>query len=200
MPAGTEPGTYNVTIVFGDSRYPQLVSSPVTVSFNVNLPETYTMPLFSDVIALVDTCHCFTDIHWFHSTDGGATWTEVVEAQGKYYYQEVGGLTGQYRAMASMNGLTVMTCPQTDVTTLIEDAPAPAATVDAYPNPATDQVTLRVNGSAARTHTLRVMSVMGLTIENRVFEGNETKVNMRGLQAGNYVVSVDGIVVRVIKK
>ena len=200
VPAGTEPGTYNVTIVFGDSRYPQLVSSPVTVSFNVNLPETYTMPLFSDVIALVDTCHCFTDIHWFHSTDGGATWTEVVEAQGKYYYQEVGGLTGQYRAMASMNGLTVMTCPQTDVTTLIEDAPAPAATVDAYPNPATDQVTLRVNGSAARTHTLRVMSVMGLTIENRVFEGNETKVNMRGLQAGNYVVSVDGIVVRVIKK
>ena len=61
-------------------------------------------------------------------------------------------------------------------------------------------MTLRVNGSAARTHTLRVMSVMGLTIENRVFEGNETKVNMRGLQAGNYVVSVDGIVVRVIKK
>lgn len=200
VPEGVEPGTYDVTIVFGDSRFPQLVSNPVTVSFNVNLPETYTMPLFSDVIALVDTCHCFTDIHWFHSTDNGATWTEITEAHNQYYWQEEPALTGQYRVVATMSGRTVVTCPQTDVTTLIVDEQSPEASVEAYPNPATDQVTLRVNGSAARTHTLRVMSVMGLTIESRVFEGNEAKVDLRGLQAGNYVVSVDGIVVRVIKK
>lgn len=200
VPAGVEAGTYNVTIVFGDSRFPQLASNPVTVSFNVNLPETYTMPLFSDVIALVDTCHCFTDIHWFHRANSTDTWTEILEAQGQYYYQEEGGLTGEYYVRASMNGLSVFTCPQTDVTTLIVEDPAPEATVSAYPNPATDQVTLRIDGSAARIHTLRVMSVMGLNVESRTFEGDETRIDLRGLQAGNYVVSIDGIVVRVIKK
>ena len=200
VPAGVEAGTYDVTIVFGDSRFPQLVSTPVTVSFNVNLPETYTMPLFSDVIALVDTCHCFTDIHWFHRANSTDTWTEILEAQGQYYYQEEGGLTGEYYVRASMNGLSVFTCPQTDVTTLIADEQAPETTVSAYPNPATDRVTLRIEGSVARMHTLRVMNVMGLSIENRVFEGNETSIDLRGLHAGNYVVSVDGIVVRVIKK
>lgn len=199
VPAGTPAGVYTATLVFRNSTY-GIESAPIVITFKVNLPETYTMPLFSDVIALVDTCQCFSDIHWYHSTDGGATWTEVVEAQGKYYLQEEGGLTGEYYVSATMNGQSVFTCPQTDVTTLLADDNTSSASVSAYPNPVTDRVNILVEGSTSRHHTIRVMSVMGLTLVDGTFEGNSTTIDLSGYQTGNYVVSVDGIVVRVIKK
>lgn len=200
IPATAAAGLYGAKLVFRNSSHPDLVSDTSRIGFIVNLPETYTMPLFSDVIALVDTCDCFTDIHWFHSTDGGATWTEVTEAQGKYYYQEEGGLTGQYYVAAKMNGVAMFTCPQDDVTTLLADDNTPAATVNVYPNPAADRATVTISNSQASSHTLRVMSIMGVEMENTTFNGESIQLDLRGYANGSYTVSVDGIVVRVIKK
>ena len=199
VPATAASGLYNAMLFFRDHNHPTLVSDTSFIGFVVNLPETYTMPLFSDVIALVDTCHCFTDIHWFHSTDGGATWTEVTEAQGKYYYQEEGGLTGQYRVAAKMNGVAIFTCPQDDVTTLIVDGTQPA-TVKVYPNPAAESATVNITNSDSDIHTLRVMSIVGAEMENTTFCGDSYNLDLRGYTNGSYTVSVDGIVVRVIKK
>ncbi len=199
VPATAASGLYNAMLFFRDHNHPTLISDTSFIGFVVNLPETYTMPLFSDVIALVDTCHCFTDIHWFHSTDGGATWTEVTEAQGKYYYQEEGGLTGQYRVAAKMNGVAIFTCPQTDVTTLIVDG-TQAASVKVYPNPAVETATVSISNSDADIHTLRVMSIVGAEMENTTFSGDSYDLDLRGYSNGSYTVSVDGIVVRVIKK
>lgn len=199
IPADADFGLYTVKLLFRNSTHPNLTSDTITIGFNVNLPKTYTMPLFSDVIALVDTCHCFTDIHWFHSTDGGATWNEVTEAAGQYYYQEVGGLTGEYRVMAKMNGVAAASCPQDDVTTLIADEAAPAK-VSVYPNPASDLANITVSNSRTATHSLRVMSIMGVEMVNTTFNGDTYQLNLGNLANGSYTVSVDGIVVRVIKK
>ncbi len=199
VPAGVVTGDYTATLVFGNSAYPQIESAPISITFHVNLPETYTMPLFSDVIALVDTCHCFTDIQWYHRESGETAWTLIPGATG-HYYQQVGGLTGEYRVSATMAGVPTFTCPQTDVTTLISDEETPDTKVSAYPNPATDRVVVSIDNSMAERHTLRVMSIMGLTLESTTFDGNSTTVDMSQYQSGNYVVSVDGIVVRVIKK
>ena len=199
LPAADLPtGDYAMSIYFRDSQYPALESQPITVNFHVNLPQTYTMPLFDNVIALVDTCNCFSNIQWYHRGSADEAWTAIPGAT-NYYYREEGGLTGEYFVQADMNGVTTYTCPQTDLTTLIADENT-SATVTAYPNPTVENVKVTINGSEAYIHTLRVINTMGAEMENRTFEGESINLDMRNYQHGNYMVNVDGITVRVIKK
>lgn len=197
FPANLATGDYVMNLIFRDSRFPALESLPITVSVHVNLPETYTMPLFSNVIALVDTCHCFTDIQWYHRANAGDAWAAIPGANG-YYYREEGGLTGEYFVSARMNGVLTYTCPQTDLATLIADEEQPA-NVKAYPNPTTESVNVTISGTTTTTHILRVVNTMGVEMECRTFEGNSTTIDMNDYQKGNYMVSVDGMVVRVIR-
>lgn len=200
IPAEAAMGDYTVALLFRNSAYPDLTSDTARFQIHINLPRTYTMPLFDDVIALVDTCHCFTDIHWYHSTDGGATWNEVTEAQGKYYYQEEGGLTGEYYVVANMNGVATRTCVQSDMETQISDEAPATPAVTAYPNPTVDRVTVSIANSDARSHTVRVMNVMGVTTDEVTFDGDNTTLDFSRYANGSYTISVDGIAVRVIKK
>lgn len=198
LPVDLPTGDYVMNVIFRDSRFPGLESNPLTVNIHVNLPQTYTMPLFDNVIALVDTCNCFTDIQWYHRANSTDTWTAIPGANG-YYYREEGGLTGDYFVRAKMNDVLTYTCPQANLTDLISDE-TPAATVVAYPNPTTESVNITIEGSYDNIHTLRVISTLGVEMEYRTFEGNSTTVDMRSFQLGNYIVNVDGMVVRVIKK
>lgn len=197
VPANLPTGDYEMKVYFRDNNFSYLVSDPITVNIHVNLPQTYTMPLFNDVIALVDTCNCFTEIQWYHRANPTDTWTAIDGANG-YYYREVGGLTGEYFVRAKMNGVETYTCPQTDVETLITDEDQPL-TVNAWPNPATSNITVSIEGSNTFTHTLRVLNTVGVEMECRTFEGKSTTINMNDYQHGNYVVNVDGVVVRIIK-
>lgn len=197
IPPDIPTGDYSVDVSFRDSQYPWLESQPLNVVFHVNLPETYTMPLFDNVIALVDTCHCFSDIQWYHRTDSQSDWEAIPGANG-YYYREETGLTGEYFVHVKMNGVDTYTCPQSDLQTLIADTPA--ASVSIYPNPTSDYATIQINGSTEFTHVLQVMNTLGLEMEHRTFEGENTIVDLRGYQGGSYIISVDGLPVRVIKK
>ena len=198
IPAADIPtGDYAMDIIFRDSRFPGLESTPITVNLHVNLPQTYTMPLFDNVIALVDTCNCFTDIQWYHRADANAEW-QAIPGANDYYYREEGGLTGEYFVRAKMNGVETYTCPQSDVTTLISEEQQ-AVKVSAYPNPTAENVNVVVSGSNTTTHLLRVISTVGVEMESRTFEGPSTTIDMQSYQRGNYVVSVDGVVVRVIR-
>ena len=196
LPVDLPTGDYTMDIIFRDSRYPGLESQPITVNFHVNLPETYTMPLFDDVIALVDTCNCFTDIQWYHRANASDTWTAIPGANG-YYYREEGGLTGEYFVSAKMNGVDTYTCPQTDMETLISDDQQ--VTVSAYPNPTRENVNITIEGSDASTHAIRVINTMGVEMLHGTFEGNSVTIDMQSYPRGNYMVTVDGIVVRVIR-
>ena len=198
IPAADIPtGDYAMDIIFRDSRFPGLESTPITVNIHVNLPQTYTMPLFDNVIALVDTCNCFTDIQWYHRANASAEWQAIPGAT-DYYYREEGGLTGEYFVRAKMNGVETYTCPQSDVTTLISEEQQ-AVKVSAYPNPTAENVNVVVSGSNTFTHLLRVINTMGVEMESRTFDGPSTTIDMQGYQRGNYMVSVDGVVVRVIR-
>lgn len=195
IPVEANMGSYPVQLVFRNSAYPDMTSTPQTFNINVNMPKTYTMPLFDDVIALVDTCQCFSNIQWYR--DGVA-----IEGATGYYYQEEGGLAGHtYHVTATMNGQATASCEQDDVTTLLhDDAAETAVTVSVYPNPTTQSVCVSINNSNAATHTLRVMNIMGVTVEAGSFNGDNTTIDMSRMINGSYTVSVDGVVVRVIKK
>ena len=195
VPQGLAPGNYTASLVFRNSAYPDLTSAPILVTVHVNLPETYVRPLFNDVIALVDTCHCLTNVQWYHREAGEADWTAIPGAN-DYVYHQPGGLTGEYFASARFNGVDTYTCPQVDVTTLISDA-QPTLTV--WPNPTTGNVTLDIDGSQHQTHQLRIMSTVGVELERRTFDGNSLPIDLSGYPKGSYVVSVDGMMVRVIR-
>ncbi len=198
IPEDMPTGDYNMSVQFRDSRFDWLESRQFNVTFHVNLPETYTMPQFGNVIALVDTCECFTDIQWYYRATDTDVWEPIPGATG-YYCHVDNKLTGEYFVKAKMNGVETFTCPQTDMETLYQDD-IKQAKVSAYPNPVVNTTTVTIENSENRNHSLRIVNMMGIEVENATFEGDETTVDMGGYTTGNYMISVDGIVVKVMKK
>ncbi|MBR3648516.1 MAG: hypothetical protein IKN59_09070 [Paludibacteraceae bacterium] len=200
VPADMPTGDYTFAVTFRDSRFTHLESDPCLVTIHVNLPESYVTALMGNVIVLIDTCKCFTDVQWFHRSSSTDVWQAIPGAT-DYYYKEEGGLTGEYFVRVRMDGVETFTCPQTDVETLYDPANRPAAAkVSVHPNPVQTTATVTIEDSQTEDHTLRIVSMNGWEVENRSFDGNTTTIDMSGCQVGNYMISVDGIVVKVIKK
>ena len=197
IPVDLPTGDYTMDVTFRDSRFTWLESDPISVTFHVNLPETYVVVPFSSVVAIVDTCHCLTDIQWYHRNNSNEVW-QAIPGANDYYYRQEGGLTGEYFVQLKINGVDTYTCPQTDLTTLYKsDKPAK---VRAYPNPVVSTTTVTIEGSDHYEHTLRIVDLMGSEVMTSHFEGDETTVEMSDCPQGNYMISVDGIVVKVMKQ
>ena len=195
VPAGLATGDYSAVLQFRHSSWPELTSAALPVVIHVNLPETYVQPLFNDVIALVDTCQCLTDVQWYHREAGETEWTLIPGANDYYYHQE-GGLTGEYFVSAKMNGVETYTCPQSDMGTLITDG---NITLTAYPNPTASVVTLTLDGSRRASHEVRVLTTTGIELERLTFDGESLRMDLSAYPRGSYIVSVDGMAVRVIR-
>ncbi len=199
IPVDLLTGDYKMTVIFRDSLYDWLPSEPFNVTFHVNLPETYVVVLLDNTIALIDTCHCLTDVQWYHRNDASELWQPIEGATNRYYFEN-GGLTGEYFVKAKMNGVDTYTCPQTDVETLYDGGKHNKTVVRAYPSPAIDRVEVSIENSDVLTHMMTIVNMMGSEIEKRMFNGNKTTLDVSGYQSGNYMISVDGNVVKVIKK
>lgn len=195
FPVGLASGDYGATLTFRDHNYPSLVSPQIRLSLHVNLPETYVMPLFNDVIALVDTCHCLTDVQWYHRETGDTQWNLIPGANDYVYYQE-GGLTGEYFVSCKMNGADTYTCPQQDMSTLITENPV---SVKAYPNPTAGNVTVNITNSRSASHQLSIIDAAGVTIDSLSFDGDSTTIDMSRFNRGRYIISVDGYAVKIVR-
>jgi hypothetical protein len=199
IPVDMPTGDYSMTVYFRDSRFTWLESQALTVTFHVNLPETFVQPLFDNTIVLIDTCQCFTDIQWYYREDSSQPWEPIPGATGHYYHAD-GKLTGEYFVQAKMNGVPTYTCGQDDMETLYGGGDKMKAIVKAYPNPVISTTNVTIENSPNYEHNLRVVNLMGVEMLNTTFVGNETTVDMDGYVIGNYMISVDGIVVKVMKK
>lgn len=201
IPVDMPTGDYTFTATFRDSRFDWLESNALNVTFHVNLPETYVTPMFDNTIALVDTCNCFTDIQWYHRADASDAWQPIAGATG-YYYRPADGskLTGEFFVQAKMNGVPTYTCGQADMQTLYGADKQQKAIVKAFPNPVVNTTTVSIEHSDNWEHALRVVNLMGVEIINTTFEGDRTKIDLDGHAQGNYMISVDGIVVKVMKQ
>ena len=188
------PDQYKID--FDDSRFTWLESKPMTVTFHVNLPETYVVALFDNVMAVVDTCECLTDIQWYWRANSTDQWQAIEGATG-YYYKQEGGLSGEYFIKAKMNGVDTYTCSQDDMS-LYGDTKQ--AKVSAYPNPVVNTTTVTIENSYNYEHKLRIVNLMGIEMMTTSFEGNTTSVEMGTFPQGHYMISVDGVVVKVMKK
>ena len=199
VPVDVPTGDYEMTVYFRDSRFTWLESQALTVTFHVNLPETYVRPLFDNTIVLVDTCNCFTDIQWYYREDATQPWEPIPGATGHYYHAD-SKLDGEFFVQAKMNGVPTYTCGQDDMETLYGEGKLKTPVVKAFPNPVVSTTTVTIENSEQLEHTLRIVNFMGAEVEKTTFTGNETNVEMGGYTQGNYMISVDGIVVKVMKK
>lgn len=181
---------YSPSVQLRNSAYPDFVSDTTLFPpFHANLPNTAVVALFNNVLSIVDTCNCFSDFQWYH--DGAP-----IPGANEAWYEDPNGLSGNYHVVASMYGEPTWTCDSAYSFT-----PAAAeTTVSTYPNPATSIVTVSLTNSPDFSHSLVVMNVMGMTVLNTTFNGNDTDIDLRGLPQGSYTVIVDGIVTRVIKR
>lgn len=194
IPADVPSEYYFAKLVFRNSQYPTFTSDTTPLVFHVNLPKTDVVAIFNDVVSIVDTCNCFSDFQWYHNGDTIYGATEA-------WYQDPNGLSGTYHVDVNMttpdgNVIRTWTCDSAYTFTVANDA----MTVTAYPNPAIDVVKLSVSNSPDYTHNLRVMNLMGQTVINTTFDGNDTDIDMHGMPHGTYTVIVDGITIRVIKR
>ena len=197
VPVDVPTGDYKMTVTFRDhTEFYSLESAPVSITFHVNLPETYVVALFDDVMAVVDTCECLTDIQWYWRANSADQWQAIPGATG-YYYKQAGGLSGEYFIHAKMNGIDTYTCPQEDLSLY---ADGKRAKVTAYPNPVQSTTTVTIENSYRFEHDMRIVNLMGSEVLNTTFEGNTTTVEMDAFPHGSYIISVDGVVVNVMKQ
>jgi len=87
----------------------------------------------------------------------------------------------------------VMNCPLS-----VSRSPLPVLSPSLYPNPATNELTIKTPGNNYSSFT--ITNLMGLQMMQQSIEGNETKVNIAQLPAGVYFVTFIGEGGEVVKK
>ena len=157
------------------------------VDLRVNLSNDYILDIWQDVVSVVNTENIFREYQWYHNDVkvGGATLP---------YYCEKKGLSGSYYLEAiTSDGRQLHTCKK-----WFDNATN--TTLSVYPNPTSDNATVELSVDNGANHRLTVTNASGVVVLNTTFVGRKTQVNFRDLPAGTYVVEVDGLTVKEIKK
>jgi len=69
-----------------------------------------------------------------------------------------------------------------------------------YPNPTADNATVELSVDNGSVHNLSVMNSSGVVLLSTTFVGRKTQVNFRDFPSGTYIVEVDGMTVKEIRK
>lgn len=188
-----DAGNYVVRVQF---RNAQGDISPVyPFDIKLNLTEAYITDIWSDVVSVINKVDLnapdnlekrFNEYQWYR--DG-----EMIEGATRAYYCEPGGLNGTYYvAVKTIAGDSLRTCSRTwdNATT----------TLMVYPNPVIETATVRLSKDDGSEHQLSISNNNGVVIMKSEFIGIQTSINLMQLPQGSYAVTVDGILVKVIKK
>lgn len=185
IPADCPEGVYYFKVTFENEAGGQAVID--SVPFLVNLSTDYMVQIFDDVISIDNRENRFISYQWYRNgvAINGAT---------KPYYQEVGGLNGDYHVVTNIGMPTeARTCDETYTTT------AATKVLHVYPNPVATATTVKLEGFAESTHTLQVYNAYGAEVFTTSFNGNEYSLDMATMPQGTYMVTVDGQGAKTIK-
>lgn len=192
-----DAGSYTIQVQF---RNDAGAESPVyTFPIQVNLTKKYITNIWDDVVSIINKVDLnepenltkrFKAYQWYR--DG-----EEIPGANLPYYNEEGGLYGEYYVeVTTIDGKELRTCSQEwhlvygDVTMIV------------YPNPVVTTATVELSGDDMMTeHQLLITNVAGnMTFLKTTFIGKSTQIDMSTIPVGEYVVVVDGISTKVIKK
>lgn len=157
------------------------------VDLRVNLSNEYILDIWHDVVSVVNTENIFREYQWYHNDVkvGGATLP---------YYCEKKGLSGSYYLEAvTSDGRQLRTCKK-----WFDNATN--TTLSVYPNPTSEKATVELSVDNGATHSLTVTNASGVVVLNSSFVGRKTQIDFRSLAPGAYIVEVDGLTVKEIRK
>ena len=193
--------------------------------FHVNLPSEYIKPIFGDVMTIIDTCQCIDQgsVRWYHNgvyVGDGPYYQEEGGLTGSYYATltmngvetrtcEQTDVTTLVTEGGTEKVVTVYPNPTTGISTVRVRDFETSRLRDFETSRRRDFKTSRhrdfetSSGRAGETsgerHLMRVLSVNGVEMECREFEGESTVLDLLHYPQGQYLVWVDGKVVRVIR-
>lgn len=157
------------------------------VDVRVNLSNEYITDIWSDVVSAVNLENRFVEYQWFHNDVkvGGAT---------APYYCEKKGLTGSYYLeIITTEGESLRTCKKWF-------SNSSNTTLSVYPNPTVGYATVELSVDDGNAHHLVVTNAQGVVVLSTTFTGRKTQVDFGKYASGTYVVAVDGLSVKEIKK
>jgi hypothetical protein len=98
-----------------------------------------------------------------------------------------------YTTISGINGLVAQGVQQPfeiSIVTGIEQAKGIDLSVNAYPNPATDYLTLSISEFDILNLSYQVYDMQGKLLENKNITGNQTSIDMSNLVSATYFVKV----------
>ena len=159
-------------------------NSSWTEEIQYTVKRSITTTMWDDVITVDNTTGNYESFNWYHN---GALVSD------KAYYQEIGGLTGEYSlTVITVDRVEINSCPVTF------DA-QPSVAIIAYPNPTTDRVFVK-SGILKAGDKLIITDSNGriwqtMTVSNPSGE----EFDLSNLPQGSYTISVGGESVNIIK-
>ncbi len=177
--------TYHASVQFANAD--KSVTPFFDVEIKVNLPSDYIVDIWSDVVSVINTENLFYQYQWFHNDVriGGATMP---------YYCEKKGLSGNYYLeVKTVDGRQLHTCKK-----WFNNGNNTSLSV--YPNPTDGETTVELSVDNGSTHNLVVTNASGIVVLSTSFTGKKAHVDFGKFASGTYVVEVDGLSVKEIRK
>lgn len=184
LPEGCPAGRYPVEIRFSNEAGSTL---SVAADFRVNLPNSYLVQVFDDVISIDNRSGQFNSYHWIHNG-------EFIDDT-KPYHQELGGLTGSYAVLTNIaTADEAMVCPL-----MFYNPQTTHPVVDVMPSPVIDAATIKLQCFPDEHHRMGIFNSHGTMVYAAVFDGNAFQLDMSALPHDTYIITVDGISAKTIK-
>lgn len=186
VPTDCPEGDYTAYVTFRNDAHRTTI--PIAITFHVNIPNSYLVQVFDDVVSLDNSDLRFIDgnSQWYHNG-------EAVEGS-KLYYQEVGGLTGEYSVRVNVGTATQgFVCPKTF------SSAQKVSVIHVYPSPVVNRTNIKLQGFAEGEHQLQLFNSYGALVFSTQFSGVEYKLDLSAMPQGSYMINIDGRTAKTIK-
>lgn len=190
VPANCPEGDYTAYITFRNEA--NGTTAPIACTFHVNIPNTYLVQVFDDVVSIDNSGSLdgrvdrFSSYQWYHNGQ------QINDT--KPYHQEIGGLTGQYSVRVNLGTADEgYVCPKAFTPS------SKVSVVHVYPSPVVLSATVKLQGFHDGQHNLQVFDNHGTQVLAATFSGYECQLDMSALAPGSYLISVDGRTAKTIK-
>lgn len=189
IPTECVEGKYTADVIFRNQD--TVETAPMKMTITVNLSQAFTIAIFRDVISIVnDGVRKFDSYQWYHND-------EEIKGATLPYYQEAGGLSGNYYVVVNAGTENESrTCTRNDFYNPLNRV----KDVVVSPNPLQDVANVKLYNFKDGEHKLSVVNEFGVVIYEMTFEGNEGSFQTTQLVSGQYVITIDGVSVKVLKQ
>lgn len=190
IPDNCPEGDYMVTVQFSNIAS-GMIEYPLY--FHVNIPSNYLMQMFDDVISIDNSGlmdgrpERFYTYQWYHNG-------QLIN-EDRPYHQEIGGLTGSYSVLVNAGTSEQgYVCPKVFVDS------SKVSKIILYPSPVTTSTQIKLKGFSDKLHTLQIFNSFGLPIHTTSFLGIEYHLDMSTYPEGYYIINIDGVSIKTIKR